>query len=396
MMITILVESAMMACALVVVISMIYQLLGNVYLHDWLNWGRMARLKTNDLPPVTFLRPLKANPPGLAETLNLQAGALHRNDQLVLGVEAGTAAAEEAERFRRRWPDCELTIVICEPSRALNPKIAKLLEMTPRARHGHWILADSEARLSADETDALRREWANTGAAALTCGYRFALPDSWPSRCDAAASLLTLWPGLALLRRFGKMRLTLGACTTVHRDDVEAVGGWQAFADDLAEDNRLGAALMDSGREVRLSAGIVTLVSDPLTWTDYWRHQRRVAVTYRVSNPIGFAGSLVTHGWLFAALFLLLPHPMARKLGAVLLVEFWIVRWLTARATARMIGFPMAKLARVVFIASIVETGCWIASWFSRHVWWGGRRWRISSEGKLAANEGRSEPVPAE
>lgn len=384
------VEAAMVACVLVVAAGMIYHLIANVYLHEWLNWGRVMRSKAAELPPVTFLRPLKASPPDLAQTLNLQAGAMHRNDQLLLGVEADTEAAAEAGRFRRRWPDCELTIVTCEPGRALNPKISKLLQMTPRARHERWILADSEARIDGEAADAFRREWANSGAAALTSGYRFDGLSSLPAFCDAAAALLTLWPGLALVRRFGRLRLTLGACTALQRADVEAIGGWSAFAGDLAEDNRIGAALVAAGREVRLSAGIVTLAGDPVSWTDYWRHQRRIAVTYRVSSPRGFAGSIVTHGWLFAVIFTLLPHPMAWKLGLLLLLEAWIVRWLTARSTARMIGFPLGALDAAVLIAGVVETACWVASWFSRRVWWSGRWWKVSRDGKLAADDGHA------
>jgi ceramide glucosyltransferase len=304
-------------------------------------------------------------------------------DQLLLGLEVDSEAVV-CDDLRSRFPGRDIELIRCTRSMGLNPKICKLTQMAPHARHEHWILSDSEALLDAEFLEAFRSEWEASDADALTAGYRFTHLDTLPQQLDAASLLLTLWPGLAVLRRFGKLRLTLGACTAFRRGDLDAIGGFAALNRDLAEDNRLGWRLAQAGRTVRLSTHVVTLVSDAMNWREYWRHQRRMAVTYRVSNPVGFAASIVTHGPSLAtaaAPFLGTTHPLA---AWILVSSGWFVRWFTVRQTAGILRFPIPNLAVVVIVASLLETLCWGLAWFSRRVWWAGEWWRVSREGKLS------------
>ena len=361
-----------------------YWLLANRWLRRWISQGEERRSPSEPMPPITFLRPLKRDTPRLEATLEKLVNAMRPGDQLLLGLEADSEAEVICEDLQRRFPERDIQLVHCDRSAGLNPKICKLLQMTPHARHEHWILSDSEALLDRTFLEAFRSEWATSGADALTAGYRFVDLDTLPQQLDAASALLTLWPGLAVLRRFSKLRLTLGACTAFRCRDLDTIGGFAALNRDLAEDNRLGWALAQAGRRVQLSTHVVTLMSDAMNWREYWRHQRRVAVTYRVSNPAGFAGSILTHGLSLvtaSAPFLGTTHPWA---AWSLVGGAWFVRWLTVRETARILGFPIPNLAAVVFVGSLVETLCWALAWFSRRVWWAGEWWRVSLSGKLS------------
>jgi len=361
------------------VTSAIYFWIAQDRLRRWLDEAVAAVGSEVELPPVTFFRPLKAGVPHLSAKLVALARAMRPGDQFIIGAEAGSAELATAEELHRSHPNLEIAVVPCAPGGALNPKIAKLLLMAPLARHEHWILSDSEAVAEADFLAAFRREWMQCDV--LTAGYRFSNITTWPQRLDAAAVLLALWPGLAVVRAFGRVRLTLGACTGLRRGDVQAVGGWRAFADDLAEDNRLGQALAAAGRTIRLSAQVVTLESDALSWREYWRHQRRVAVTYRVASPAGFAGAFLTQGvttsWLLACV-----RPTEIWAWALFAGVFGS-RCLTARRAAAELALPISRLVPAAFLASLVETACWALSWGTRRVWWGGGRRRISRTGKL-------------
>jgi ceramide glucosyltransferase len=376
-----------LAVTLLVMASSLYWLLANVYLASWLADAPQVPDPKISTPPVTFLRPIKRDTPRLAENLASLLQSMRADDQLVLGVDASSDTAAACETIRAQFPGHDIVIVACSPGAAVNPKISKLVQMTPRARHEHWILSDSEAVLDAEFLASFRHEWAASKADTLTAAYRFANLDTWPQRLDAAAALLTLWPGLAMVRRFGRVRLTLGACTGFRRSDLDAIGGFTAVGDELAEDNRLGVLLGNAGRTIRLSAHVITLVSDALSWRDYWRHQRRVAVTYRISNPAGFAASIVTHGLPLSLLAVLAPHPFASRIAAIAFLAAWTMRWLAALHTSRTLNFPIPRLALVVLLASFVETACWIACWLSPRVWWSSRWWRISRNGKLTPLE---------
>lgn len=371
------------ACA---TLALPYGVLGSAYLDWWL--GARLQPPVAPVPPVTFLRPLKRGVPELREKLESLVLATGERDQIVIGVDAGSDEAALAGEVRARFPGRDIVVVPCAlraAGAALNPKISKLVQMEAHARHEHWLLSDSEAMLDAEFLAAFRGEWAASGADVLTAGYRFRNLRTWPQRLDAAAVLLTLWPGLAMVRQRGTVRFTLGACTAMRRSDVAAVGGWKAFGADLAEDNRLGAALAAAGKTIRLSAHVATLDSDPLSWRGYWRHQRRVAVTYRASNPAGFAGMIFTQIWPWCALLAVIcpADGFGFWNASGFLTLMLVIRAVAAHETARALDFRVPWLPLLVPIATLVESVCWFASWGSRSVWWGGRKRRVSFRGGL-------------
>ena len=366
------------ALLLGVLASYFYPWIAGLLLSSWRREKPARESASGELPPVTLLRPVKAGVPALREKLEALAGAMRPGDQLVLGADEGSEEMSACNGLRLAHPGREISAVSCRPGAALNPKISKLVQMAPHARHDRWILSDSETLIYAAWLDSFRREWLAGGADALTAGYRFLNLGTWPQRLDAAATLLTLWPGLAVRRCFGRLDFTLGACTGLRRQDVEAVGGWAAFGDFLAEDNRLGSALAKAGRTIRLSTEVATLDSDPLTWRDYWRHQRRVAVTYRVCNPAGFAAMICTNGFVASVL----PTVYAAS-WVVCAAMSQVIRWWMFRDLAKQLRFPIAWLFPVMLVASGVEIACWCAAWFDRRVWWAGRRWRVSRAGRL-------------
>ncbi len=363
------------------VMSILYYGVAGRLLDRWRSESLAGDGDEEGSPPVTFFRPLKAGVPDLAAKLGALVRAARPGDQVLIGVEAGSPEAAAAEAVRLENPELEIAVVPCQPGGASNPKVAKLLGMEPQARHEHWILSDSEALIDAEFLTAFRREWRRCDV--LTAGYRFRGMATWPQRLDAAAVLLGLWPGLAVLKTAGPLRLTLGACTGFRRADLQAVGGWTAFGEDLAEDNRLGQALADAGRDIRLCSHVVTLECDALSWRDYWRHQRRVAVTYRAASPAGFAGAFLTQG--VTTSFLLACWQLTEIWAWSLWAAVFAVRCVTAHRAARVLEYRIPGLVPVVFVASAVETICWALSWATKRVWWSGKFRRISFRGRFSS-----------
>jgi ceramide glucosyltransferase len=365
-----------------------FSALGAVCVRLWLG-KKSTDSEPRNLPPVTLLRPVKAGVPSLREKLCALAQAMRPGDQLVLGAEQGSPELAVCDAVGAGFQDREIVVVPCAPGAAVNPKISKLVQVDGHARHGHLILSDSEAFIDAAWLDAFRVEWAASGADVLTAPYRFVGFATLAECADAAATLLSFWPGLALVRALGQVRFTLGACTGLHRDALAKVGGWTAFGDFLAEDNRLGAALAEHGARIRLSAQVASLESDPMNWRDFWRHQRRVAVTHRVCDPRGFAGLIVTHG-ITAAFLMILLAPVSASPG------FWLVwaivalacRGLSTRVIAAAIRMPVPGLWRAIGVAGMLETASWVLSWCVPTVWWAGKWRAVSWDGRMRGESG--------
>ncbi len=328
-----------------------------------------------DTPPLTLWRALKGGVPDLAEKLDALVRGSRAGDQILLGADVGSAELALCKNLRARHSDRQISVVPCEPNRAPNPKISKFIQMTSHARHAHWMLTDSEAMPAADFIESFRHEWHASGADTQTAGYRFANLRSFPQALDASPALFTLWPGLMLA---GKITFTLGACTGVKADDIRELGGWEKLGGDLAEDHQLGAQLTARSRTVRLSRSVLTLDSDPMTWREYFRHQHRVAVTYRAATPAGALGLPVLHtlGFAFVAAAL---HPPFWKWSLLL----FLARAVIAATTARLLRFPIPRLPLAMFVSTCVESAMWFAAWLPSRVWWAGRWRSVGWRGRL-------------
>ncbi|MEP6672860.1 MAG: glycosyltransferase [Chthoniobacter sp.] len=366
--------------------GVLYDVLASIALRHWLR--DPAPRCTDPIVPITFFRPLKRGVPRLREKLEALVASSLAGDQILFGVDPDTEEEALCAEVQRAFPQRDIAVVRCAPGAAVNPKISKVVQMEAPARHAAWLLSDSEVIFDPEFVDAFRREWQAEAGAALTAAYRFANTVSGPQCCDALAVLLGLWPGLALVRRFGDVKFTLGACTLVRRDGLAEVGGWRAFGDMLAEDHQLGAALAKAGQRIRLSRQIATLDSDAMSWTDYWRHQRRVAVTYRAASPVGFAGMVITQGLVWCLVACLIWPPESSVLivfsGAVL-IRTWRLQGM---AGALKFHFPWPWIWMGLPPSSVMETVCWVLSWLSSRVWWSGRWWRVGIRGALS-------PVPS-
>jgi len=366
---------------------------------------RVGPYQLNELPPAVFFRPVKAGVPALRDKAERLLTAARPGDQVLFGVDNSSDLAECEAACAAAQPDIEATVICCEPSRAPNPKIGKLMQLAEYARNPqreHWIVTDSEALVSRAFMNAFRTEWLDGGASALTAGYRFTGAEHWSQRLDHLPALLTLWPGLAVAEwaargsaraRTKGLGFTLGACTGVRRDDLLALGGWEVLGTWLAEDHRLGAILASAGKPVQLAREVLSLDADPVGkrgfsgWLDWLCHQHRVTLTYRVCNPGGALGMILTHGVTCALLFALL-NP-AFPADWIVLMAVAGVRVIVAGQNARLLAFPVTgrrvEFAILVILASLAETGFWLVAWLPLPVRWGSRWLWVGAGGEIKA-----------
>jgi len=417
------------------------------------------------LPPVCFLRPVKRGVPGLADKARRLLHSARPGDRVIFGVDSQEDYAICEAACAEAPEGVGTGVVLCVPSkegaeagaaspvearslerRPRNPKIEKLIVMTGGAgtdagagsaagecwEPEHWILTDSEALTDRGFMDRLRSEWAAMSArgeaAAITVGYRFTGAASFPQMFDQLAALLTLWPGLVAaewgtggaaipktteteagtkprVRRDepGGLGFALGACIAVRRSDVALVGGWEAFAGSLVEDNRLGVALATEGRATRLSREVLTLDSDPIGWLGWLLHQHRVAFTYRACNPAGAFSMVFTHGvtWSLLAAIVALPTGFTGA-GWGFFAAVAFLKIAVARQNARALRFfdetPLWRFAVSTLAVSLAETAFWLVAWLPLPVRWGGRFFRVDARGRLLSATpagGIATPAPA-
>jgi ceramide glucosyltransferase len=332
-----------------------------------------------DAPPVTVLKPLHRAEPDLAQRL----AALCQQDytgpvQIVCGARGDLAPATAAVReVNAAFPDA-IELVADQRSHGTNGKVSNLANMLPRARYDTIVLSDSDIVV---ERDYLRRVvalLAEPDVGAVTCLYYGIGGGGLWSRVSALATNTHFLPQAitALGLRLGKP--CCGATLALHRSMLDRIGGFAAFADALADDYAIGAAVRAAGYEVKAAPFAVGHRSFEGSLREFMRHEVRIARTIRSIDPLGYAGTILTHPLPLALLGML-----SGGLTATLLMLAAVASRVTlCRCVERRFGLPRQNYW-LLPLQDVLVFGVYVASFFGARVHWQGVDFRVAADGTL-------------
>jgi len=299
-----------------------------------------ARLAAPDpSPSVTVLKPLHGAEPLLEAALASTCAQNYPRLQVVFGTSrADDPALEVVERLRQRFPAVDLAVVIDPRQHGANPKIGNLINMLPAAKHDVLVIADSDLHVA---PDWLARVVAALDApgTGLACTLYTGLPATGAlvERLAATQITHTFLPGALLSRALGRQDC-LGATMALRRATLARIGGLEALADHLADDNVLGRRVCALGLAVALADTVPATTVPEATLAALWRHELRWARTIRALVPGQFAASVLQYPIVWALLALALSG------GALWTWSLFETAWVTRALAARVIDRALGRL----------------------------------------------------
>jgi len=318
--------------------------------------------------PVTIMKAVRGIDAGFREALESHA-KLDGTFELLCGVRDPNDPAVEAIRNSPRG-----RAVVCSTV-TLNQKVGVLIDLTREAAHGVLIVNDADIRVPADYLKQVTGPLEDPEIGLVTCLYR-ARGVTLAGRFEALGVATDFAPSTLVARLVGVKEFALGSTLAFRRVDLERIGGFEAFADFLADDYQLGHRLHLLGLKCVLSPAIVE-TSLGGTWGGVWRHQLRWARTIRVSKLWGYVGLPITYAtaWAVVAAAVgrwdiaagLVAVRMATALAGIAVLRDW-----------RSLLFAWAVIPRDLFGVAI-----WIAGLFGDTVVWRGRVLRLNREGRI-------------
>ncbi|GGC62053.1 bacteriohopanetetrol glucosamine biosynthesis glycosyltransferase HpnI [Chelatococcus reniformis] len=340
-------------------------------------------------PTVTLLKPLHGAEPGLFENLSsFCAQGYAAPVQIVCGVQdPADGAIAVVERLRAAFPHADIDLVIDPAQHGANRKVGNLINMLPLARHDCLVLADSDVGVSPDYLRRVTAALAEPGVGAVTCLYRGVAAAGIWSRLSALAIDGHFLPNVLVGLKSGLARPCLGSTIALSRARLTAIGGLAGFADQLADDYAIGAALRAKGLRVAVPNFAVRHSCTEGSLADLWRHELRWARTIRQIEPGGHLGSLVTHplGWA-----LLAAVTGAPTVGAALAVGAICCRMVLLRMLARRFGTDAAPPLWLVPPRDVLSFAVFAWSFCGRTLTWRGRSYQLRGDGSLR-RAGRNE-----
>ena len=221
----------------------------------------------------------------------------------------------------------------------------------------------------------------------MTCLYRGVPGRTLGSRLESLGISTDFSAGVLAARQLeGSIRFGLGSTLAFRRQDLEAVGGFEAFVDYLADDYEIGRRIAERGLEVKLSEVVVETFLPAYTLREFVDHQLRWGRTVRDSRRWGYLGLVLTFGlpWALLALFLSLWLSRGALAAWLLLVAVTGLRV----AVALLVGWSVLRDRRVLRLLpllplrDLVALLVWIASLAGHTVIWRGESFRLKN-GKL-------------
>jgi ceramide glucosyltransferase len=174
-----------------------------------------------------------------------------------------------------------------------------------------------------------------------------------------------------------------GATLALHRETLRQIGGFARFRDLLADDYRLGAAIVEAGFQVALSRYVVEDVLVEPDARTLLRHELRWARTIRSIAPLDFAASVITYPVAFGLLCALLSFPAVPGLAVLLAILAW--RLSVVRMTDKALALPRQPLW-LVPLRDVLSFGLLIASFCGKTVEWRGHAFRLTQDGSLTSD----------
>ncbi len=218
------------------------------------------------------------------------------------------------------------------------------------------------------------------GVGLVTCLYRGVAAKGVWARLAAAAIDYHFLPSVLVGLMFGLAAPCFGSTIAIRKETLATIGGFQSVADQLADDYALGAAVRRAGLSVAIPAHIVGHECTQSSAQGLFRHELRWARTIRSVDPLGFAGTAITHAVPLALLGLLLGG--MTPLAALVPVA------LTCRAALQMELDRAFRLRKGFYwlgpLRDVVSFAVFVASFFGRGVEWRGHRYGVQADNTLA------------
>lgn len=309
--------------------------------------------------------------------------------QIVFGVrDLRDSSVPIVRKLISDFPDRDIALVISDKTIGQNLKVSNLENMLARVKHEQIVIVDSDIRVGRDHLRKVLAPLSDPRVGLVTCLYRAAETPDFAAKLEAVAITAEFAAGVLMAWMLEGVKFALGSTMATTRTRLEAIGGFHALADYLADDFMLGNLIERDGYEVRLSHHVVETSMQPAGFRGMMRHQMRWARSTRISRPMGYLGLLLTYGTALALLNVAVDR--ASTLSLMLLASTLVIRltmgwmigvhWLGDRT--------LKKYFWLVPVRDLLSFLIWCLSWVGKRVEWRGRLFEVARDGKMVQVEG--------
>jgi ceramide glucosyltransferase len=355
-------------------------------------WDAASYRQPHPLPPISLLKPLCGAELQLKECLESFFVQDYPEYEILFAVRHGNDPAVDVVRHLERcYPQIPVRMIYTGEPPYANAKVYSLERMAEAAQHDLLVITDSDTSVEPDYLKAIARDFAlsNLGEVGMVTNlYRgVGGRDIW-SRLEALGMSTEFMAGVIVANGLEGMKFTLGPSMAIRRSCLDAIGGFAAMKDYLADDFVLGNWTHAAGWRVALSTHVVNHHVSTEGFRRTFEHRVRWNRSTRFSRPAGYIGQGFTYGLCWA--FLLFLVSQSFWAGGLLLMSA-LFRYQLAVELANRVLHDRIGLYRYLLlpIQDLLSFTSWLQGFLGREVVWRNERYRLLEGGRFEPIEDR-------
>jgi ceramide glucosyltransferase len=333
-------------------------------------------------PPVTIFKPLKGLDEGLEENLRSFFRIDYPTFQLLFCVaENDDSAIAVVQRLCAEFPNQDAELVIGCPPFGLNPKVESLAAMDRRRKHDVILISDSNVRVRPSYVRETVCYLAEPGVGLVSNIFAGVGERDRGAIMENLAINGYVAGGVALAASC-RVTCVVGKSMLMPVSALEAIGGFVAVRNVLAEDQVIGMRMRQAGYSIRLSHHVIENINHERSFRWFLnRHSRWSKMRRQLAFPAFLfepAANLATVGlvWAFSGESGIAWGGLLFLVGLGAARDAFQTRWLRG-------SFP--KLPHLLFspIKDILLLPVWFDAFFNRRIQWRGHRFLVGRMTRL-------------
>ncbi|WP_334878209.1 bacteriohopanetetrol glucosamine biosynthesis glycosyltransferase HpnI [Nostoc sp.] len=342
-------------------------------------------------PPVSILKPICGLDSDSYENLASFCQQDYPKYQIIFGVRnSQDPCIEVVEKIIHNFSDLDILLIVSDRLIGTNLKVSNLANAADKAKYEILVLADSDIRVGSDYLQRVIQPLQDKSVGVVTCMYR-SLTQGWISTLEAITTTTEFHAGVLVSNiPANGIKYAFGSTIVIPKKVLEAIGGFEAIADYLADDFQLGYLPVQAGYKVVLSDYIVEHVQISNNLAQVIKRQIRWARCKRVSRPWGYLGLIFTYGVVTSLLLLIATD--GSILGWVALCICWVTRLVMAWVvgTISLKDPTVKKFLWLVPGCDLLSFAIWCFGFIGNNIEWRGQQLKLTKDGKLLVPEDRS------
>jgi ceramide glucosyltransferase len=334
-----------------------------------------------EITPISVLKPLAGVDDGLEENLRSFFEQDYPSFEMLFSVRtAADPAVPVVEGLRAAYPAVPSQLIVTGEPPYANHKVYSLALMMSAARHDLLVMADSDIRVAGDMLRTVAAEFQDPRLGLATCPYRAVPGRSFWNTLEAIGLNTEFLGGVLVARMLDGMKFALGPTIVARRATLEAIGGFEAVREFLAEDFVMGKLAAEKGHGVILSSFVIEHRIGAQRLVANLKHRLRWNRSTRRSRPAGYVGQLLTMP-LPLAVGLWIAQPGWWGLAALAIVIRAVAGWATAGLVLR--DRLTARLFWLVPLQDFLSLFMWVGGFFGNTIMWRGRKYYLRPDGRF-------------